>query len=413
VRVSAERSRLYVNPKVAPRHLMFANLLAKEIREDIYDLWIARACFIITILFFGSALIQSANYASRVNNYSYAMRSGRFLPANLRVIFVPEKLSVFAEGLDVQKGFSMVLNPYSSLFPAFDFLYVVGISFSLLAILSGSVRVSREFEQGTLGLVLSYPISKYKIVLGKWISHLLLFASGFFIVYASLLVYFELDGIGFTTGDVLPLGCIFMVSVLYYSSFFILGVLISILCLNSSRAKIVALFTWIILVFVVPSACSFTCRAITHPPRLETINQKIFLVTQDLRQQADAGSITWRSYEVLREKEISRWDDYYKKKVESFVELSRDMMRVSPFASLIFCITNVTKTGIDSWFERQRDIRRYKYAEPQKALSVSLKGRPIVSSIWIDVLLLLVFNLIFFVSASISFINKSIRTGIH
>ncbi len=84
-------------------------------------------------------------------------------------------------GVDVRAGQSSG-NIIYAFFPAPDFLYVVRVVLSLVALLFGFDQISREREQGTLKLLLSGPVSRARVLAGKWLGNFLSLAVPFLLV---------------------------------------------------------------------------------------------------------------------------------------------------------------------------------------------------------------------------------------
>ena len=69
-------------------------------------------------------------------------------------------------GINVRAGQASG-NPIFAFFPAPDFVYVVKVILSLVALLFGFDQVSRERESGVLRLMLSNPVSRGTVFSGS------------------------------------------------------------------------------------------------------------------------------------------------------------------------------------------------------------------------------------------------------
>lgn len=66
-------------------------------------------------------------------------------------------------------NFDLYRSPLSMLFSVPDYSYVVGIVMSLLCVIFTFDSICGERESNTFRLVMSNPVPRYQILLGKWI----------------------------------------------------------------------------------------------------------------------------------------------------------------------------------------------------------------------------------------------------
>lgn len=390
-------------------------ILKKEITEKIHNFWFIKVFIILFILFTGSVLLQYRDYQLKVKNYSYEMMNKAVTSDDLKILFMPENLSLFAQGLNAQKEMGKTMNPISLLFPRLDFMFIIYVFLSLIGILTGSICVAREYEQGTLRLILSNSVPRPVIFVGKWLANFLSFAFVLGLLFIFFALFLEIKKIGLDLHDRLHLGLIFLLSLSFLSVFLLLGLLVSVTSNSSIKATIVALFIWITLVFVIPNTSSLIGKVVVAPPKLETINQKIYLITQNLRKEANSGKISWSDFATHKEKEETKWHDHYNNKIREFILLSKNIMRLSPVSSYVFAVTAICCTGLESFLEKQRVLKILEGEEHKRAVKISsfLTRKQRVSSALADVFLILISNLLLFIWGYVSFSRKSIHREIY
>jgi len=149
-------------------------------------------------------------------------------------------------------------NPLPVLFPPPDFLFIVTIVMSLLALLFSYDAVAGERQSGTLRLVIANSVSRTKVLLAKFLGGM-----------ASLLIPFLLALlIGVFCISVNPaiqwdrsawaeLALLTAVSITYIMSFYLLGLLVSSFAKHSTVAILNCLFLWVLLVLVIPNVCPY------------------------------------------------------------------------------------------------------------------------------------------------------------
>lgn len=118
----------------------------------------------------------------------------------------------------------------------------------LIALITGSTSISNERESGTLAYLLSHPITKTEVFVGKFVGTLIS-------IWFSIFLGFGFSGIAIAingaSGNISKYLITVFLSALLAGSFLSIGFLISVLTSKSSKAIGVAIFLW--LVFLVLS----------------------------------------------------------------------------------------------------------------------------------------------------------------
>lgn len=112
----------------------------------------------------------------------------------------------------------------------------------LIALTTGSIAISNERENGTLTYLLSHPITKSEVLLGKYLGILVT-------IWLTLLFGFGLGGVviasrGILYGADLYLIIIFL-SALLASSFLSVGFMVTVLTSKTSKSLGIAVFLWL------------------------------------------------------------------------------------------------------------------------------------------------------------------------
>ena len=164
-------------------------------------------------------------------------------------------------------------NMLFDIFQTPDFVYVINIVMSLLALLFVFDSVCGEKEQGTLKLLLSNSVPRDTVLLGKWVGGFASIAGPFTVAVFAGFTYINLSGALEVTGeDATRFGLIFLVSLLYISTFFTLGLMISTLTHRSSTALLMSLLVWICWILVVPNLAPIAARLMAAVPGRQVID---------------------------------------------------------------------------------------------------------------------------------------------
>jgi len=384
----------------------------------------------------------------------------------------PTELSVFSIGLEkqmtrsatvnlwqeAQAGGSKYANPLFLLYQTPDVTYIVNIVISILAILFVFDTISGEKEEGTLKLMLSNAIPRDSILLGKWIGG---FVS---LIVPFLLAFF--GGLAITTlfaplaleGDQwLKLLGFLITSLLHISAFFGLGMFISTLTRRSGTSLMVALFAWVILVLTIPNVTPIIARQIQPAPstgkmvgeRQAITREEIQAAQEEIREKqlwGDQDKVQER-YEEARKRIQKRWErvlDFNRKKINGQADLAVILSRISPSAAYVYAATQITGTGIADFRALRQDIKRFggEYEDTMRRIreerrkqtkdiedqaqrqqimnaKVDIEQLPkfrfhersfseCINSSLIDLVLLVIFNVLFFLGAFLKFMRYDV-----
>jgi ABC-type transport system involved in multi-copper enzyme maturation permease subunit len=411
-------------------------IVRKEIVSNLLSYKFFIVLLLIVLLVATSLFIMHRDFRQRMADYQLT----RPKPGEPIALVAPNPLSIFVKGLDdaITRSFEISVigvdvragqssgNIIYSFFPVPDFLYVVRIVLSLVALLFGFDQISWEREQGTLKLVLGGSISRAKVLAGKWIGNFLSLAVPFLLVTFLGTAVLVLDPeVHFSAGQFGRLGIIMGLSLLYLGFFLSLGMLISALTRRAATSIIVLLFIWALVVFIIPNVGTLLARQFVSVPSVRALSEK--------RQQ------TWTREVLLGTRERNMADHVkaisdendklaldYSLRFERLVRLSRDINRISPAASFLDASTEIAGTGIGEESHLKGEIVRYKDAIVAKMISerrppgeeaqypaFAHMPRPIAEifagGALFDTVWLVFFNILLFALAYIAFIRYDVR----
>ena len=162
---------------------------------------------------------------------------------------------------------------------------------SALAILFAYNTISGEREDGTLKLVLSNPIPRDVLVLGKYLGGVL---SLFPIVVMSFTVGVVIASASpatdFDVGDLLRLTMVLLISLLYVSICYLLGMLLSVWTKEAATTLILSMFIWGILTIVHSNIATFAVAKFP-PHKLQPekeARQQVEKIWDDFKAERDA-----------------------------------------------------------------------------------------------------------------------------
>ena len=391
-------------------------IIKKEIHDNFLNERFVSACVVILLLIVSSIVVLTENYKGVVADYhnrvatqdTFIDQFGHINRAGWmgKPLREPSHFQPVVLGIDREaEQENFVSNPVPALFSRLDFVTIVTIILSLMAILFSYNSVSGEREEGLLKQMLSSSISRKVILLGKFIggniSLLIPFTIGGLtgLLYIALNPRVQLQSMDFGVFLILLLA-----SHLYVAAFSGLGLLFSARSHTSNEALLKSLFAWVIVVLVIPNISPFLAAQIYRIPSAAKIERETLAITSTERDEivnqrtreilqskfADIASVTGMSQKEIQEKTESdprfreRFAEYSKAWYELVGEVNREQgakadkiisvfnqrskyqeklatifASVSPFSNFLFIATDVTGTGIDGENHWQKQAALY------------------------------------------------------
>ena len=185
----------------------------------------------------------------------------------------PNLLSVFSEGIAKQinnsekielgstpeiNATSAESNVFLSIFPTLDVSLIFKIVVSILALLVAYDVISGERERGTLKLIIAGTISRSQVLFGKILAGLMTLTVPVTIAFiVGLLILLSFPMVDLAGSDWGHIGLIYAASLIFVIAMFNFGLLMSCLFRNSAISLMLALFLWVVFVFVIPNGSAY------------------------------------------------------------------------------------------------------------------------------------------------------------
>ena len=193
-------------------------------------------------------------------------------------------------------------NPFLAMFLTVDVVFIFKIVLSALAILFAYNTISGEREDGTLKLVLSNAIPRDIVVLGKYLGGMLsLFPIILVSLLVALLIAFASPVTAFDSNDSAHIILIFGVSLLYVSTWYLLGLVLSVWTKEAATTLILSMFIWVLLTSIHSNVVTFAVEKFPlHPSKSEqSVLQPAFDVWDQFRKERNAY-VKQRGYDDLK-----------------------------------------------------------------------------------------------------------------
>ena len=349
-------------------------------------------------------------------------------------------------------------NPFFPRAEELDWLFIIALVLSFGAVVFTYNSISGEKEQGTLGLQLANNIPRPAFLLGKYlgamVSLLIPLVTG---IVVSLLVLILSGKVRFHSRLWLEVLIFASISVLFLSSFVLLGLFVSSLTHSPATSLVLLLFLWVILALLIPNMGGILASELQPIPKREEIMERVSRVRSDIADSAPEetwnrdGNNPFRPSHRLRaqtlnkmlEAELNIRRDYYNSMFRQ-LDFARHLTRISPVALYKYSSEAVVGGGVLRFRGLMRRLESFRqvllefvhrqdatdpnsphWINPEDDLFFSRQpvdyrivpkfeeGRVHLSrrltEVTLDLGLLVLFNLLFFGLAFISFLRYDVR----
>ena len=379
-------------------------------------------------------------------------------PPNLLIYSAPSPLGFIAEGheKDLPNAFAVdafeMVGPQTILrrnytlqrFDALDWVFTVGVILSFAAFAMTYDSISGEAETGTLRLCLSNSLPRATLLFGKYVGTLISLSIPLIIgIFMNVLIISLFGILPFEPTYWLQIGGVVLFSVLYISVFATLGLFISCLTRSSSVSLILLLLVWVCFVVFIPRTGGLLASRFAELPDEKTITRQADETGYEIlkRYGKDRFSAHWSPSEPLtRAAKIADakqaiYNEYRQQQLHQ-VKLAQNISRISPTAIYQIGCEALVGTGITHYerffkkaIEYRRNLLQFTYeeypfnphlfledADRQKLSELHINVDKIpkfddspsgfstaFAEASLDILLLSLFNLVFFMGAFLAF----------
>ena len=411
---------------------MLVHLIRKEIHENLLNVRLVAACVVSLVLMVSSIAVLTATHEEQVLDYQNRVRQqddfiDRFGHYNrLGWMSVaqpsPSHLQALVLGIDREAHQdNFISNPVPVLLSRLDFVTIVTVIMSLVAILFSYNAISGEREAGLLRQILGAGVSRRILLTGKFLGGLVSLIVPFTVsVLAGMLLLALSPSLQLQPADFAVFALLLGASWCYVSVFYGIGLFFSARSHTSAEAILKSLFAWVILVLVIPNAAPFLAAQFYPIPSATRLAQEQNMITDRERDEIwrqrrramiesrfpDLKTIVDLPQNEVQEKLKSdpalneRFKQFAKESDDMIGEINREqnakagkigeefqmrsrfqeklagiLTSASPFSNFVFIATDMTETGIradDRWekeaVEYSRSLIGYGEAKYRKAV---------------------------------------------
>ena len=187
-------------------------------------------------------------------------------------------------------------NEMYQLIPAVDWTFIVGTIMTLLALMISFSTVCGEKRDGTLRQVLSYPLSRIKLLIGKYLGSLLVVTITLVVGMAvSLNILYFSDALPLGVRMVTAIGWTFAIALFYLSLILLAGMTVSSLVHRPAVSLVILMIFWLVCVFAVPGLARLLGENIVSVPSELEVEKEVRAAAEEIWYNAPKGAGSWSS----------------------------------------------------------------------------------------------------------------------
>ena len=376
---------------------MLWTLIQKEIKNNLLSLRFVLATIGVLVIVLGSLYIRIDDYVQSVLDYRAntdgareALRQSWWWDVQWDGVFVErpvQPLSVLVTGVErnpdararvfekarplIRPVGSIDRNPLTTLSCPVDIMFITGIVMSLLVLVLSFDAISGEREQGTLKLLLSFPVPRSTVLFGKWLGGLITLSIPFILsaLCAAIWILFS-SKVKFSGEEWLAFLFIGIASLLYIAWMFSASLLVSCWFRSSASSMCMLLFLWVLLVLIAPNISPYLAANLVPIESAQSVQFKGLKIAKDMQEEEDKGLKAieekyhtprwWRhpkgwlegvdlvSSTYDRQRQATRAIvNGREAKMQEQIAMAQAIGRLSPFASYANIVTTLAWTGPD------------------------------------------------------------------
>ena len=265
----------------------------------------------------------------------------------------------------------------TDIFPTFlkiDWILIISIVLSFLALVFTFDAISGEVERGTLRLTLSNSVARGTLLAGKFLS--ILMSLGVVLLIGMLMNLLLLSGSlqlnGQEWGRMVGVS---VVSLLYLSVFIALGLFVSSLTNRSAISLIILLLLWVIWVLLIPATFGTVLSGLNQPLSTQDYRAQRSSQRKEIRERYEArglddhiptrvrpptdATLLWAQFlNEERQADIRLNKEFLTTRIHQ-IQVAREFNRISPTAIVQYAVESLAGTGFQRHLDFLKNVERY------------------------------------------------------
>ena len=370
------------------------NIARNQIRRGLKDAKFLFMAMLVLVAFVANGFIYSGSYHVEREDYERSLRkTERDLEASSSSLLAvtnymqaavrpPSPLAFIADGGSAQLPNSWQVNAFMYRNPEnkarsneqlpivipLDWSFIIGTLISLLTILISYETISGEKRDGTLRLLLSNPVSRMQLFLGKYLGLLIVLLITLAIcAVVNITILITQGALPFTADVAVSIGWALLLACLCLSFFLLLSIAVSSLVVTPAIGLVILIIAWILAVAAVPGAARMVAEQSFDVPAYYEVTREIEAKTDALQREMPVNSLNWngnpfaegmRNRAEYCRRRIAIIQEAWDKMISEQIRQARliDLISyISPTGLVNCALQDICETGIPG-FEKTMDL---------------------------------------------------------
>ncbi len=277
---------------------MLKTIITREFLDNILNLRFMIGLVLCIVITVACIIILTHDYRQELADYNHRVNlHEEFLSKSAFANWInqmmpgqkpPERFRPLIIGISDENEKSFDENPLPILFPPLDFLFIVTIIMSLLAILFSYDAITGERQNGTLRLMIANSVPRPMILLGKFIGGITSLIIPFILAILFGVLYINLSpAIQWDDSAWAELALLTVASITFITSFYLLGLMVSTWSRYSAVSILNCLFLWVLLVLVIPNVSPYISAQLVRVPSIREVERREGEVKRAWREEGE------------------------------------------------------------------------------------------------------------------------------
>jgi ABC-type transport system involved in multi-copper enzyme maturation permease subunit len=271
-------------------------------------------------------------------------------------------------------------NLVDRIFGVLDLAYFITAVLSLMAIVFSYDTFCGEKQRGTLRLTIAYPVPRETLVLGKWVGGFITLLLPYLVaLLCGLLLLILGFGIHLEATSWACLGLMVGASILYLGAMYSLGTWLSTCFERPVTAMVVLLMIWVIMVILVPSLGPYVAERLAPIKPIGELELEKRAAKRELAEESRIKRSRYpvESFEnwvfyaakmdemrgdqvVEQARREERINEQYRNKMGEQVSWAKFLSRISPSSSFQFTVSSLAANGPEDALRFWKELVSYR-----------------------------------------------------
>lgn len=259
-------------------------------------------------------------------------------------------------------------------FKMLDYVFIIGILLSFVALALSFDGISREKEDGTLRLIMTNALPRYKVIMAKYLATVFVLMIPVTVgILLNLNIVTVSGSLSLSSKHWVQILLIYVISFIYLSGYVLLGLFISSLTHRSATSLVFCLVFWVVLVLLIPNMGGLLAQMFHPMFSRKELEEKVNFARNEVwgHYPSEAQSFSFidryrpahqlraAAFSEMLEVEIKMREAYFNEQLQQ-VKSGRNWTRISPTAVYQYVVESIANVGIPRFLNFRSQLKNYR-----------------------------------------------------